>query len=323
MLNAPERRTRLCWNGWQGTFAGGSRSHIPGPDPDRLGCRYRGFHPAAWERRTSDAQSSRGSLAPKGLASFPLLITVMRDGDKDERKLVLDVLDGRSSQRRRRHLRDRALRPRRECSHHGGGEPRQNAGRREFRGRIEDLLLGASHPMLVGACLEALGGIGNELSLVTIRRRFPELQTLPDFLLVSCLKAIGALGTAGEFVEVAGLLRTRDAHLRPAILDALAAIHQRHPSKLDGVDLLPALRAVVDDGDSPLGRYQAVRDLAFLSSHDDVYAFLVSCLASPERLVRLGAIESLRMQERPELEKVLAARALEETDEEVLQALGG
>ena len=175
--------------------------------------------------------------------------------------------------------------------------------------------------MLVGACLEALGGIGNERVFSDCPPPLPRLATLPDFFLVSCLKAIGALGTAGEFVEVAGLLAVRGPHLRPAILDALIAIHQRHPGTVDGFDLLPALQMVVDDGDSPLCRYQAVRALGFLSSRDDVYASLVSCLSSPERLVRLGAIESLRTTERPELEKVLASRALEETDEEVRQAL--
>ena len=61
----------------------------------------------------------------------------------------------------------------------------ENLGRTraaEFRGRIEELLQADSHPMLVGACLEALVGIGNESSLDAIRRRFPELATLPDFL---------------------------------------------------------------------------------------------------------------------------------------------
>ena len=82
--------------------------------------------------------------------------------------------------------------------------------------------------MLVGACLEALVGIGNESSLASLRRRFPELATLPDFFLVSCLKAIGALGTDREFTEVAGLLPVRGPQLRPAILAALIAIHQRH-----------------------------------------------------------------------------------------------
>ncbi len=175
--------------------------------------------------------------------------------------------------------------------------------------------------MLVGACLEALVGIGDEESLAILRRLFPELATLPDFFLVSCLKAIGALGTEREFAEVAGLLAVRGPQLRPAILGALIAIHQRHPETAHDEDLLPILRIVIDDLDAPLCCYQAVRALGFVSSRDDVYAFLLGCLSSPERLVRLGAIESLRETARPELEEVLAARALTETDEDVLQAL--
>jgi hypothetical protein len=86
--------------------------------------------------------------------------------------------------------------------------------------------------------------------------------------------------------------------------------------------LLPFLEAVVDDGDPPLCRYQAVRTLGLLAARDDVHAFLTSCLSNPERLVRLGAIESLRAANRPGLEETLGSRSVEETDEEVLQALG-
>ena len=39
--------------------------------------------------------------------------------------------------------------------------------------------------MLVGACLEALGGMGDELSLVAIRRRFPGTGDGTGLLLVS------------------------------------------------------------------------------------------------------------------------------------------
>jgi len=259
-------------------------------------------------------------LRLKGAASIPFLNTVMRDGDKDVRKLVLDVLSGVQTSGAEA-IYEVAL---------SDPDPNvvitavENAGRtqaKQFRGRIEDLLLAGSHPMLDGACLEALAGIGNEQSLAAIHRRFPELETLPDFFLMSCLKAIGALGTDREFEDVAALLAVRGPHLRPAILGALIALHQRHPMDAHRVDLLPALQAVVDDGDPPLCRYQAVRALGFLSTRDDIFSFLVSCLSSPERLVRLGAIESLRVMERPEVEDMLASRALDETDEEVLQAL--
>jgi hypothetical protein len=258
-------------------------------------------------------------LRSKGSRSFPFLNTVMRNGDKDVRKLVLDALSAIQAS--------------------GAGEiyavalsdedPNvvitavENLGRIravKFRGQIENLLQADSHPMLVAACLEALVGIGNESSLAAIRRCFPEFGSLPDFLLASCLKVIAALGSDREFAEVASLLTVRGPHLRPAILGALIAIHPRCQSA-DGESLFPILRAVVEDGDPPLCRYQAVRLLGFWGNRDDVYGFMVSCLCSTERLVRLGAAESLRTTERPGLDLVLAARAQEETDEEVLAAL--
>lgn len=259
-------------------------------------------------------------LRRKGAGTIPLLNTVMRFGDKDLRKLVLDVLSGVHADGAAA-IYEIALRD---------PDPNvvitavENLGRmraEEFRSRIEDLLQADSHPMLIGACLEALVGIGKESSLGAIRRCFPDLATLPDFFLVPCLKAVGALGAAGELVELASLLAVRASHLRPAILGALVAIHQRHPAEVYGEAFLPALQAVIEDGDPPLCRYQAVRALGFLSSRDDVYALLVSCLSSTERLVRLGAAETLRATERPGWGQILAAHALEESDKEILHAL--
>ncbi len=259
-------------------------------------------------------------LRRKGAQSIPFLKIIMRDGDKDLRKLVLDVLSevhaGDSEA-----IYEAAL-----------TDPDQNVvitavenlGRMRataFRSRIEHLLEGDCHPMLAGACLEALAGIGNESSLSAIRRCLPDLATLPDFFLVPYLRAIGALGTATELMGLADLLATRNSHLRPAILDAVIALHQRYPKEAYGETLLPALLAVVEDGDPPLCRYQAVRALGLLASRDDIHAFLVSCLSSSERLVRLGAAESLRMAQRPGWGPILAAHALEESDAEVLQAL--
>jgi HEAT repeat protein len=261
-------------------------------------------------------------LRRKGARSVPFLNPVMRDGDKDMRKLVLDVLRGMPASGDR-EIYSAAL---------SDQDPNvvitavENLGlirAGEFRSRIEDLLQAGSHPMLIGACMEALVGIGHESSLGAIRRRFQDLETLPDLLLASCLKAVGALGSVREFAEVASLLPVRGLHLRPAILSALLAIGSRCPSPEPGENLLAALRAVVEDGDPPLCRYQAVRVLGFWADRDDVYAFLVSGLSSPERLVRLGAAESLRLTDRPGWASVLASHALDESDAEVLQTLKG
>ena len=259
-------------------------------------------------------------LRRKGLRSIPFLNAVMRDGDKDMRKLVLDVLSG-IQVGDAREIYAAAL-----CDKDVNIviTAVENLGRirsGEFRRQIEDLLETASHPMLTGACLEALVGIGDESSLEAIRRRFPDLAALPDFLLASCLKAMAALGSAREFGEVAALLPLRGSHLRPAILSALMDICPRCPAQEPGETLLPALRAVVEDGEPSLCRYQAVRVLGLWAARDDVYALLASFLSSTERLVRLGAVESLRTTKRPGVEPVLAARRLEEPDEEVLQAL--
>jgi HEAT repeat protein len=259
-------------------------------------------------------------LRHKGAACVPFLHIAMREGDKDIRKLVLDVLIGFQASGVEA-IYEAALSDKDVNVVITAVENLGKTQATHFRGNIEDLLQAGIHPMLAGACLEALAGIGNEVSLMAVRRSFPELGKLPDFFLVSCLKAFGALGTAKEFAELAALLAARGPQLRPAILAALIAIHQRHPAKVHGDVLLPAIRAVAENGDPPLGRYQAVRALGFLSDRDDVYAFLVSCLSSPERLVRLGAIESLRATDRPGLDGVLASRAAQENDEEVLQAL--
>jgi len=200
----------------------------------------------------------------------------------------------------------------------------ENLGRMravEFKSQIEGLLQADTNPMLMAACMEALVGIGDGSSLVAVRRCFAELADVPDYLLSSCLKAFAALGAAKDFAEVANLLPLRAPHLRPAILDALTAIHPRCELPDASESLLPAVKAIIEDGDPSLCRYQAVRLLGLWAAHADVNAFLVSCLSNPERLVRLGAAESLRITGRPGFELALAERALKETDEEVLEAL--
>jgi HEAT repeat protein len=259
-------------------------------------------------------------LRRKDARSIPFLNTVIREGDKNMRKLVLDVLTGVNASDAQEiyvtALADKDL--------NVVITAVENLGKMravEFRSQIETLLQAESHPMLIAACMEALVGIGNESSLLAIRRCFPDLAMLPDFLLASCLKAIAVLGSSAEFAEVANLLLVRGPHLRPAILDALTALHPRCQLLDAGKALLPAVRAVVEDGDPPLCRYQAIRLLGFWAIDDDVYQYIISCLSNPERLVRLGAAESLHISGRPGFEQALAACTLNETDDEVLEAL--
>jgi HEAT repeat protein len=258
-------------------------------------------------------------LRHKGVASIPLLTSAMRQGDKDVRKLVLDVLSGFAADGAE-VIYEMAL-----------ADPDanvvitavENLGRMQcglFQGRIESLLFTADHPMLAAACLESLAGIGHEFSIAAIRQRFPDLAALPDFLLVPCLKAEASFGDEREFAEIAGLLATRKARFHPAILGALGAIGHRHPQAVQSAGAVPALIAVAEGRGAPLCRYEAVRILGALSSRSDVLSFLIGCLANAESMVRLAAVEALRRAEQPGLQELLNSVAKKETDQEVLQA---
>ena len=259
-------------------------------------------------------------LRNKVVQSIPFLRSVMRDGDKNIRKLVLDVLSGNRASGAE-EIYSAALADQDQNVVITAVENLGKIRAEEFRIQIEDLLQPGAHPMLISACLEALAGIGHEASMASIRGYMHKFATLPDFQFVSYLKAIAALGSAREFIEVEGMLAVCGSHLRPAILCTLLAIHPRCLS-IDASDsLISELRMIVESGDSSQCRYQAVRVLGIWSTRNDVFAILVPCLSSAERLVRLAAAEAIRMSERPELERVLAAHAREETDEEVLEAL--
>jgi len=259
-------------------------------------------------------------LRNKGARSVSFLKTAMHIGDKNIRKLVLDVLSGIRAGGTE-EIYSAAL---------SDQDPNvvitavENLGKiraDEFRSRIEDLLQPGAHPMLISACLEALAGIGHESSMASIRGAIDKFATLPDFQFVSYLKAIAALGSAKEFAELEGLLAVCGSQLRPAVLSALVAIHPRCPSIDVSESLMSQLRIIVESKDPPQCRYQAVRTLGIWSSRNDVFAILVSCLSCTERLVRLAAVEAIRMSDRPGIQQMLAARVREETDEEVLEAL--
>jgi HEAT repeat protein len=259
-------------------------------------------------------------LRNKGTQSIPFLNTAMRDGDKNVRKLILDILCGMRAIGTE-EIYAAALSDQDQNVVITAVENLGKIRASEFRSRIEELLQTGAHPMLISACLEALAGIGDESSLVSIRECAHKFATLPDFQFVSYLKAIAALGSAREFGEVQRLLTVCGPHLRPAILKTLVAIHPRCPSLDLNESLMSELRMIIESGDPPKCRYQAVRVLGIWCTRDDVFALLVSCLSSAERLVRLASAEAIGMCERPETQRLLAARIQKETDGEVLEAL--
>jgi HEAT repeat protein len=112
------------------------------------------------------------ALRHKGGQVIPFLNRVMRDGDRDMRKLVLDTLKG-----------DRSIGTD-EIYGTALSDPDQNVvitavenlgqiRAKEFRGRIEGLIQADSHPMLIAVCLEALAKIGCDSPLDAMPRCLP------------------------------------------------------------------------------------------------------------------------------------------------------
>lgn len=191
--------------------------------------------------------------------------------DSDQRKLILDVLAGVDGPGAC-EIYERALADADVNVVITAVENLGNACKTEFRGRIEELA-GAGHPMLAGACLETLARAGNAHSLEVIRSRLSAGGSVADFLLPSYLKLLGAHGNERDIAEIAGMLDSRGAHLQAAILDAIAALHRRHPSALLPESLVEPLENIVCNGDSLILRHQALRLLEGLTRRDGVAEF--------------------------------------------------
>jgi HEAT repeat protein len=264
-------------------------------------------------------------LRHKGERTIPFLKKAMQEGDRDMRKFVLDALSGLPV-KGTAEIYAAALADEDTNVVITGVENIGKLRAAEFRSELERLLESDGHAMLIAACLEALAEIGNASSLAAVRRRFPDLMELPAFYLTPCLKALAALGGQREFLDIALLLPHRAAHICPALLNALNAIQRRcHQRMRPPAELSEATRSVLErvaaGGDAPRCRYQATLALGFWADRDEVATFLISCLESAERLVRMGAGEALRLSGRPGLEALLRKHDLAEAESEGMPAL--
>jgi hypothetical protein len=205
---------------------------------------------------------------------IPFLSQAFPRADSDQRKFMLDVLagiDGPGTS----EIYDRALADGDANVVITAVESLGSARKTEFRGRIEELAA-AGHPMLEGACLEALAQIGTAHSLEVIRSRSGAGGSVTDYLLPSYLKVLGAHGGACDIAETARLLNSRGAHLQAPILDAITMLRQRHPSAPLPESLVEPLESIVRNGNSPILRHQALRLLGGLTRHHGVATFLAA-----------------------------------------------
>jgi HEAT repeat protein len=253
-------------------------------------------------------------LQARGETALPYLARAFQAGDRDRRKFVIDIVtrihDGDPFGIYGPALSDADLNVVITAVESVGV-------RREtrFRGRIEEMISPSAHPMLLSACLEALARIGNRASLDWVRERLG--GGLPDYLRPSYLKLLGAAGAPGDVREIAAF--AGDPMLDSAILNALAALRNRHPDLPIPLSLAGPLRAMVERNPAPLA-FQAVRLLSIFVREENVFAFLAESLNHPEKAVRIGAIQAMRQAGGERAAKAVLERLAQESDEEVRQA---
>ncbi len=266
-------------------------------------------------------------LRHKGACAIPLLTEVMKQGDQHVRKLVLDVLGGRSSEDADAiysiALSDQDKNVVITAVHTLG-----SARNYTFKAEIESLLACSVHPMLSIACLEALTILGDIRSLAAIRRALPQPWSLPAFFLPSYLRALGALGARLPLNELCDFLRRESSSgegqisaILESILLTLASCSTAAACDEVLEVLFPVLRSIIDTEKPSRICQLAMQVLGHWSSNAPVQAMLMSGLASSQRYVRLGAVEVLCRFDGAEVRTLLIAHACTESDPEILALL--
>lgn len=137
-----------------------------------------------------------GVLKHRVKRAIPFLMTVMNEGDADMRKFVLDALydfEGKDAD----GIYAAALADDDPNIVITAVENIGRAGLKAFRIQVEKLFRETEEPMLLCACLETLGGIGNDSSLKIIEGRFGDSGAIPGYLRRSYVTAVAALGGEG------------------------------------------------------------------------------------------------------------------------------
>jgi len=251
--------------------------------------------------------------------AIPYLYRAFREGGRDRRKFVIDVLAGMSY--------PKAFEIYQLALHDPDpnvvittvenlGSHRQG----QFRQAIEDLIAKDAHPMLQCACLDALAQIGNPESLKVVSAHLGGAEALPPYLLPSYIKLAGAAGGPERVHEIAAFAGIES--LQTAVLNALTALRNRFPDAALPPSLCGPLRRMAATRRPPLA-YQAVRLLGALIQHPEVFDFLAECLKDSDKVIRIGAIQALREARTEETENVLRRSLVLETDDEVIQAWAG
>lgn len=179
-------------------------------------------------------------LAQRGKSALSHLLRAMANPDPNVRKLALDTL-GQIRAPETRDILDASLRDSdlniviASVEHIGASQCRN------LKSRIEEMMDGATEPMLITALLETLCVIGDENSLRLVLRQFTPVEQVSEFLQYSLIKLLGELGESEHAEVLCALLKSRGPRIYQQFLDAFTRIKERHPATPLSATMLAAM----------------------------------------------------------------------------------
>jgi HEAT repeat protein len=256
-----------------------------------------------------------------GGQAMPAVTRAAHSGDRDVRKLALDVLGGIATADGAELIAAKLDDP----DINVVITAVEQAGlmqARQCRTRIEQLFTLTAEPMLIAACLDALGKIGDGESVRIALNHLGSISRAPRLYAPALLRLIGAHGDARDWDAVALFLIDANLPLHAAAaVDCLFALTRRGEAPPLSDPLIATLQDLYQNAGSDLVRYQAARLLArggFPSSSASAEALM----SHPDKVVRLACVEELGAAAGPDSRKALQEARQSERDEEVLQAIG-
>jgi HEAT repeat protein len=230
------------------------------------------------------------ALNEKGIEALEPLRLLLKDPDKDVRKLSLDALFSfehpESAKIIVEAFNDPAINVKITAIEYIG-----KLEARQYAEDINNLLLSSENILLTCACLETLAIIGNKQTLEIISREFSDPEQMDPLVQFSYAKALGNLGNSESLELLTTVLDKFGAIICKEVIQSVQKITTRCKiGKLPDSLFYSFLRLF---GEMDEMSDYAVLNLLSTFKNENIYPLLLEKLNSDRRMVRIGAVEGL------------------------------
>jgi HEAT repeat protein len=229
-------------------------------------------------------------LNEKGSSALEPLRKLLKDPDKDVRKLSLDALFSFEHPESARIIveafNDSSINVRITAVEYIG-----KLEAKEYVEEVHKVLLSSENILLTCACMETLGIIGNEKTLEIIQEEFSDPDLMDPLVQFSFATALGALGKYESLELLTNVLQKFGVVICKEVVQAVQKISARIKVQILPESLFNAFLKLFGEMDE-MAEY-AVLNLLSNFKNENIYSILLEKLNSDRRMVRLGAIEGL------------------------------